>query len=217
MRVVPEALAARIESGAATLCHVWLVRRADGGRLGFTDHDRDLTVEGVVCTAASGWTAGAAEAGLGPAPGDAVAAGVLDDARLAEADVAAGLYDAAEVELWRVDWTAPALRVRLWRGRMGRVRREGDRFVVDLEGPLAALERTIGRTFARTCDATLGDARCGVDLESAPQPTCDRRWATCTGVFGNGASFRGFPDIPGDDWLSATPREGVRHDGGSRR
>lgn len=217
MRVVPEALAARIESGAATLCHVWLVRRADGGRLGFTDHDRDLTVEGVVCTAASGWTAGAAEAALGPAPGDAVAAGVLDDARLSAADVAAGLYDAAEVELWRVDWTAPALRVRLWRGRMARVRREGDRFVADLEGPLAALERTIGRTFARTCDATLGDARCGVDLASAPQPVCDRLWETCVGVFGNGVNFRGFPDIPGDDWLGAMPREGVRHDGGSRR
>lgn len=217
MRIVPEALAARIESGAATLCHVWLVRRADGAQLGFTDHDRDLTVEGVVCTAASGWTAGAAEAGLGPAPGDAVAAGVLDDARLAAADVEAGLYDAAEVELWRVDWTAPTLRVRLWRGRMGRVRREGDRFVADLEGPLAALERTIGRTFARTCDATLGDARCGVDLARAPQPVCDRRWTTCTAVFGNGVNFRGFPDIPGDDWLSATPREGVRHDGGSRR
>lgn len=217
MRAVPEALAARIEGGAATLCHVWLVRRADGVRLGFTDHDRDLTVEDVVCTAASGWTAGAAEAGLGPVPGDAAAAGVLDDARLAEADVAAGLYDAAEVELWRSDWTAPALRVRLWRGRMGRVRREGDRFVADLEGPLAALQRTIGRTCARTCDATLGDARCSVDLAGAPQPVCDRRWATCTGVFCNGVNFRGFPDIPGDDWLSVTPREGVRHDGGSRR
>ncbi|MFN5615581.1 MAG: DUF2163 domain-containing protein, partial [Brevundimonas sp.] len=93
MRVGPEALAARIEGGAATLCHVWLVRRADGLRLGFTDHDRDLMVEGVGCTAASGWTVGAAETGLGPAPGDAAAAGVLDDARLTAADVAAGLYD----------------------------------------------------------------------------------------------------------------------------
>jgi hypothetical protein len=217
MRAVPEALAARIESGAATLCHAWLVRRADEVRLGFTDHDRDLTVQGVVCAAASGWTAGAAETALGPAPGAAAAAGVLEDERLAGADVAAGVYDGAEVELWRVDWSRPELAVRLWRGRMGRIRREGQAFVVDLEGPLAALERTIGRTFARTCDATLGDGRCGVDLASAPRPVCDRRWETCVGVFGNGVNFRGFPDIPGDDWLAATPREGVRHDGGSRR
>ncbi|WP_312205653.1 DUF2163 domain-containing protein, partial [Brevundimonas sp.] len=56
MRNVPDELAARIESGAATLCHVWLLRRADGRAMGFTDHDRDLEVEGVACRAASGWT-----------------------------------------------------------------------------------------------------------------------------------------------------------------
>ena len=47
MRAVPEVLAARIESGAASLCHVWILTRADGARQGFTDHDRDLTVDGV--------------------------------------------------------------------------------------------------------------------------------------------------------------------------
>ncbi|HYF23909.1 MAG TPA: DUF2163 domain-containing protein [Caulobacteraceae bacterium] len=49
VRAVPPELADRIESGAAGLCHVWLVRRTDGSRSGFTDHDRDLTVDGVVC------------------------------------------------------------------------------------------------------------------------------------------------------------------------
>lgn len=48
MRQIPEEMAARIESGAAGLCHVWLLERADGVRMGFTDHDGDLVVEGVV-------------------------------------------------------------------------------------------------------------------------------------------------------------------------
>ena len=65
MRIVPEEMAARIASGAATLCHVWLLRRADGTRLGFTDHDRDLTLDGVTARAASGWTVGAAESAVG--------------------------------------------------------------------------------------------------------------------------------------------------------
>ncbi len=69
MRDIPIELAARIESGAATLCHAWVVTRADGGRLGFTDHDRDLVVDGVVCRAASGWTKGAAEVATGLAAG----------------------------------------------------------------------------------------------------------------------------------------------------
>ena len=96
MRSVPEALSAAIESGAAQLCHAWIVKRRDGTRLGFTDHDRPLTVEGVVCSAASGWTAGAAEGRLGPAPGTASAAGVLDDAAVTAEDLD------AEVEKLRV-------------------------------------------------------------------------------------------------------------------
>ena len=58
MRTIHEEMTARIESGAARLCHAWVLSRADGVELGFTDHDRDLTFEGVTCRAASGWTAG---------------------------------------------------------------------------------------------------------------------------------------------------------------
>ncbi|WP_159845869.1 DUF2163 domain-containing protein, partial [Brevundimonas sp. G8] len=54
MRNIPEEMAVRIESGATTLCHVWRLERADGAVMGFTDHDRDLVVDGVVCRAASG-------------------------------------------------------------------------------------------------------------------------------------------------------------------
>lgn len=213
MRTLPEALTARIESGAARLCHVWIVRRAGGTVMGFTDHDRDLAVEGVVCRAASGWTAGVAEAG-GGAVGTMAASGGLDDDAITEGDVAAGVYDGARVELWRVDWTEPDLRVRLWAGRLARMRREGEAFIAEIEGPLAALERVVGRTYGRTCDAVLGDGRCGVAV--APGAVCDKRWATCVGVFGNGMNFQGFPDIPGDDFLTARPTAGGRNDGGRR-
>ncbi|MBB1179705.1 hypothetical protein DSM05_11130 [Pseudomonas sp. FW305-3-2-15-E-TSA4] len=215
MRHIPDDLAARIESGAARLCHVWLMRRVDGTRAGFTDHDRDLTLDGVVCRAANGWTVGAAESGVGLAAGTASASGVLDDASIREADVAQGRLDGAAVELWRLDWSEPGLRVRLWSGTITRLRWQDGAFVADLEGPLAKLERVVGRTYGRLCDARLGDARCGV--ADAAGRTCDKRWETCVGTFGNGVNFRGFPDVPGDDFLTAWPAQGGRHDGGSRR
>ena len=114
MRDIPDEMAARIESGAARLCHVWRLERADGAVTGFTDHDRDLVVDGLVCRAGSGWTAGAAESAVGLAAGAVSAAGALDEAAITEADVAAGLFDGAKVELWRVDWSEPSLKVRLW-------------------------------------------------------------------------------------------------------
>ena len=136
MRTIPEEMAARIESGAAMLCNAWVLRRADGIELGFTDHDRDLIVEGTPCRAASGWIAGAADSAVGLSAGSAAVAGGLDDATITDADVEAGLYDGASVALWRVDWGRPDLRVRLWAATLARIRRDGAGFGAELEGPL---------------------------------------------------------------------------------
>ena len=42
---------------------------------------------------------------------------------------------------------------------------------------------------------------------------CDRRFATCRQKFGNAVSFRGFPHIPGNDYVLRYPREGETRDG----
>ena len=46
---------------------------------------------------------------------------------------------------------------------------------------------------------------------------CDRRPDTCRLKFANYDNFRGFPDIPGDDWLMSYPVGAAVNDGGSRR
>lgn len=46
---------------------------------------------------------------------------------------------------------------------------------------------------------------------------CDRRAKTCRLKFANFDNFRGFPDIPGEDWLMSYPVKGKRNSGGSRR
>ena len=214
MRAVPVELAARLDSGAANLCHAWLLTRADGVRLGFTDHDRDLVVDGVTCRAATGWTAGAHETAAGFAPGLSAALGALDDVAVTAGDLEAGRYDGASVDCLRVDWSQPTLLVRVWTARVARIRREGEAFTAELEGPLADLERVAGRTFGRLCDAVFGDARCGVS--AAPGAACDKRWRTCVETFANGVNFRGFPTAPGEDFLTLYPSEGERHDGGKR-
>jgi uncharacterized phage protein (TIGR02218 family) len=44
---------------------------------------------------------------------------------------------------------------------------------------------------------------------------CDKRAATCAAKFGNFLNYRGFPHIPGEDWLTSYPGSGKKHDGGS--
>lgn len=44
---------------------------------------------------------------------------------------------------------------------------------------------------------------------------CDRRAETCRNKFSNLNNFRGFPQMPGEDWVTAFPIAGQVHDGGS--
>ncbi len=44
---------------------------------------------------------------------------------------------------------------------------------------------------------------------------CDKRMDTCGKKFRNFVNFRGFPHIPGEDWLTGYPRKGRSNDGGS--
>lgn len=46
---------------------------------------------------------------------------------------------------------------------------------------------------------------------------CDKRMETCRLKFANLLNFRGFPDIPGEDWMVAHPSRLSARDGGSRR
>lgn len=285
-------LAAHLASGTTTVCRAWVVRRKDGVTFGFTDHDRDLVIEGVRCSARSGLSARALQQATGLSVDNSEAAGALSDAAVREEDIAAGRFDAAEVTAWLVNWQTPEERMVLFRGSFGEIVREKGAFRVELRGLTERLNLPMGRVYQAACSARLGDARCGVDvsdpglrlegeLRAMPaaervliaagvgevagggQPEgwfahgvlvidsgagaglsfeirsdrplaegrelrlwhapvvplepgdrvvlvagCDRRAESCAGKFDNLLNFRGFPHIPGEDWLRRPPADG---------
>ena len=114
----------------------------------------------------------------------------------------------------RADWQRPDLgMVHVWSGYLSEIQyaRSG-RFEAELVSLKADLERPIGRVLQRQCDAQLGDERCGVDPAGR---TCDQRFQTCRDVFSNTENFRGFPDMPGNDFVLAGPAASG-NDGGKR-
>jgi uncharacterized phage protein (TIGR02218 family) len=165
MRAIPEELAARLASGVTTLAHVWRVARRDGEVFGFTDHDRTLTFDGLTCVPSSGLQAAAIEKSLGLSVDTASIAGALSAEAIREEDLARGIWDGARVDLYRVDWGDPSLFVHLFSGHIGEARRGVSAFEAELRGLQAALNVPVGRVFSRFCDADVGDARCGVDLD----------------------------------------------------
>jgi uncharacterized phage protein (TIGR02218 family) len=292
MRTIPTALQDKLDTGVTTLCRCWIVTRTDGEVQGFTDHDRDIVLAAVLpepltCRAGTGLAASEATEQLGLAVQASEISGALAADSLTETDLAGGRYDGAEIKVYLVDWSDPALNVLLARGVLGEVRREGQAFAAEFRSLAHRLAEDSGRLYTATCSADLGDARCTIDLANPayrgtgmvetvsatsvfyasglgafadgwftagklaftsganaglamevkrhrfdlagvlielwqimPEPIvagdtftvtagCDKRFTTCRDRFANTINFRGFPHIPGNDFIIRVPTPGA--------
>ncbi len=292
MRGLAAGLASHLASGATTLCHCWKLSPRNGSALGFTDHDRDLTFDGVTFEAQAGFEASEIESSLGLSVDNLDASGALDSHQLDAEKLRSGYFDHATIEIWRVNWQDVAMRVLLRKGHLGEVTHGGTGFTAEVRGLSHVLNQSKGRVFQFGCDAALGDARCGVNLEAPAlrlastiitsadnrrfsatgldsfadgwfslgtltwasglnagrleevkshrggvielwqaagfavdegdsfilQAGCDKQFATCKAKFSNSDNFRGFPHLPGTDFVSSfAAREDQNNNGGKRK
>ena len=284
MKSLPPGFQAHLDSGITTLCWCWRLTRRDGVQIGFTDHDRDLSFDETTFEAAAGFTATEMKHRVGLGVDDLEVESALTSDRLNEDDLAAGLYDDARVEIFRVNWNDTEQRVLMRAGSLGEVSRSGASFRAEVRGLAHYLQQPNGRLFQFTCDADLGDGRCKIDLASAAyqgtgaiaavltartfevgglevyaegwfsrgllkflsgansgrrmeirahrqrngttvvelwqEPSqvvqigdeveikagCDKHLATCRDKFANVTNFRGFPHMPGNDFLTSYAR-----------
>jgi uncharacterized phage protein (TIGR02218 family) len=154
-----------ITPALTTLAFCWKLSRRDGITLGFTSHDRDLTVGGLLYRATPGMVPSAIERSISLEPDNVDLSGVLTSDAITARDLTAGRWDGASLTLFAVDWTAPEnTPLPLVRGTLGAVSIKGDAFSVELNGPTSILDAAVVEETSPECRATLGDKRCGVDL-----------------------------------------------------
>lgn len=165
MKKLPPVLQALLDTGVTTLCTCWRIERLDGQVFGFTNHDRPLLFGGDTFLPETGFTPAETVSALGLQVDTAEVEGALSSAVITETDIALGLWDNARAEIWRVDWSDPANRAILRRGSLGEVGRGEQAFTAEIRGLAHHLAQPDGRTYRRGCDAVVGDARCGVDLD----------------------------------------------------
>lgn len=168
MRPLPPDLAAQLAGETATLCLAWLLTRRDGETFAFTDHDAPFEAGGHHFEPAASFETTAVESGAGLAMGGAEIRGVLASARLDALALRAGLFDGAELRRYRVNWRAPALDFLEDVTLLGEIRFGDGRFEAETRQPFLALDQEQGRRYGLSCDAELGDARCGVNLAVPP-------------------------------------------------
>ncbi|MFZ1680733.1 MAG: DUF2163 domain-containing protein [Rhizobiaceae bacterium] len=164
MSSIDPELAARLGEPVTTCCSAWRVTLRDGRILGFTDHDRTLDIDGTSFEPGGGMNATDARDSAGFAVDSTEVSGILNTGRFTDEDIEAGLLDSTTVETLLVDWRAPPLHQVVRKATVGRIRRAGAAFVAELESAAAFHAQPGGRLFRRSCDAKLGDARCGIDL-----------------------------------------------------
>ena len=145
-------------------CHAWIVTRRDGVKLGFTDHDGPVTVDGVVCEPEAGFETTALETSTGLSVDNAEVMGALRSDQISEEAMTAGLFDNADITAWTLDWSQPDSAKLTFRGTIGEIEKTGAAFKAEVRSLSEALNVPMGRVYQSKCDAVLGDARCGVDL-----------------------------------------------------
>ncbi|MEM9853374.1 MAG: DUF2163 domain-containing protein [Pseudomonadota bacterium] len=146
-----EALHAHLASGLTNVARAWRLKRADSTCFGFTDHDGPLEFEGMIFDAQGGMTASALLQTSGLSIDNTEALGALSDDRITEADINAGLYDAAEVTAWLVNWRDVSARKIVFHGHIGEIKRGDGAFTAELRGLTEALNEPQGRTYLKSC------------------------------------------------------------------
>lgn len=199
-----------------TFCSLWKLEIPTRETLFLTDHDDVIVFDGdrYLPSHAADPTRADIRTGLRVDSGGIQT--YLIAPNLLAQDIRDGILDGAQLSQYRHDWRSGETQL-VSKGRVGEVTVSGDNISIEWLGPASLLDRSTGRVFSRQCDASFGDARCGLDVANFPDGTvCPRSFAVCRNQFSNTVNFRGFPYLLGDDVLAAGVRESDPRDGSSR-
>lgn len=157
-------LLSALEAECATLCTLWRIRRRDGVVLGFTDHDRPIVWDGTTFEPAGGLSATATERATDLSVDNLDIEALLISGGVEAADIAAGVYDGARVDIFICDWedVCPYPLAVGW--TLGQAETAGGGARLEVRSLSQAMQVEVGDLWSRECRAVFGDADCGVSL-----------------------------------------------------
>lgn len=168
MKSTPSALLAHMAGGTTTLCHLIKITRSDGVILAVTDHDQDIVYPlgsptGLTYKASLGMDASAIETTATLGVDNLEARGFLDVLGVSEASIAAGVWDYADVRVYRVNWADLSMGdEKLIRGWIGDISVARDEFKNEIRSMSQKLQSRLGEVVSENCKADLFDTRCKV-------------------------------------------------------
>lgn len=160
-RTLSSALLAHLNTDTYTLGTCWKLTRSDGMVLGFTSHTADLTFGGVLYRSKTGVAPTTIRSTLGTGIDNLDVLAVFDDDAITEADLNAGLYREAKIEVFIVNYADLSQgQITLIRGTIGETVGASGAFTAELPSNIQRAQQLVCELTSSTCRAELGDARC---------------------------------------------------------
>lgn len=165
-RTVPSALLAHLASGLATPAVLVLITRRDGVKVALTSAERDIEFNGDTYRASDGVSISALSTTASGGADALDAFGVLDDDRISEADIDAGVYDGAAVVVRLVNRNDLTMgSVALFAGLIGQIAVSEQGFQAEMLSLSSLLKQRVGDKTSPTCLCrALGDAQCKLNM-----------------------------------------------------
>jgi len=146
-----------------TLAMCWKITRTDDEVFGFTAHDADITLDGVVYRAAIGFSPTAQQTQTKLAPDNLEVVGIIDSDEIDAADLLAGVWDHARVEVFLVNWADTSMgRDVITAGHLGQITVDVGRYTAELRGLADAYSTAQGLVYQPACRVEFCDAKCGL-------------------------------------------------------
>lgn len=158
---ISTALAAHYASPVTTTAILIKITRTDGVILAVTDHDIDITYSSQLYSSQANMDPSSIVTNSTMSVDNLDMHGALLSIGVTEADILAGLWDYAEVRIYRVNWADLTMGdEKLIRGWIGQISVGRNDFKNELRSLTQKLQMSIGEIVSSSCKADLFDSRC---------------------------------------------------------
>ncbi len=166
MRACSAAFKAHLAAEVQTLATCWKATLRNGTVFGFTDHTRDIVFDGQTYESSTGYTPSAIDTSAALNVDNMEVEAIMTSDAISEADLIAGLWDYAEVEVFWVNWADLTMgRMILKSGTLGEITIKKKTFVAEIRGLTQNFTNVLGEMSSPTCRVKrFGDARCKKSL-----------------------------------------------------
>jgi uncharacterized phage protein (TIGR02218 family) len=154
----------KVYPAVTRLAQCWRIERTDGVTQAFTSFDKPLIVDGITYRPANSFSASQLASDTDMSVADVELLGALDSDDIQAADLLAGVYDHAEVELFLVDWGDLSLpRTIVRRGWIGTISQAGIAFRAELRGLGQRIQQPVIDSYSAECRVDLFSGKCGAN------------------------------------------------------